>query len=74
MLVENWRDTFRKYREQRSLNPTTAFDDAQLAILDIIQALRGVVPVNKIIQAVGDATTPNAASRALRNRLSHKYF
>ena len=63
---------FREYRNRRFVNTTVAFYGAQIAILNIIQAFSGLVPDKKIIQAVRNAKSPNAVSRALRSRLSFR--
>jgi len=62
---------FCTYRNQIR-NPQEKFDDAQKAILSIIQALNGLVDENRVIQAIGNAKSPNAVSRALRSRLSFR--
>jgi hypothetical protein len=63
---------FREYRGRRSVNAVAAFDAAQIAILNIAQALRGLVPDEEIIQAVGNEVSPNAVSQALRTKLSFR--
>mgnify|MGYP000577916990 CR=1 FL=1 len=61
---------FRNYQRQQPLDEKDAFDQAQAAILNVVQALRELVLENNILAAIGDAKSPNAVSRALRSRLS----
>jgi hypothetical protein len=64
-LLEIFRDL------QRRKPPTRkdAYDEAQAAILRVVQAFQGIVPTAKVLTAIGDATSPNAVSRAVRHRL-----
>ncbi len=64
----------RALRDGGEVSPRYSFDKAQVAICHVVQALRGVVPEEKVIAAIGDAKSPNAVSRALRHRLSPKFF
>jgi len=74
LVIGHNRDLMAKFRAQRNSikNPQEKFDDAQIAILNIVQALSGLVDENKIIGAIGNARSSNAVSRALRSRLSFK--
>ena len=65
----NLLEKFRAYQKRQPLNKEDAFDQAQLAISDIIQAFHGLLTEEKILIAIGDAKSPNAVSRAVRNRL-----
>lgn len=51
-----------------------AHDAAKIAIGNVIKALSGVVPEEKVLAAVGNARSPNAVSRALRTRVSPRFF
>lgn len=63
-------DLFRRYRH-RSLAPQEAYDQAQLAILDVTQAFQDILPEKKVLKAIAKAKTPNAVSMAVRHRLPH---
>jgi len=72
-MLEN-SNLFRNYRNNCPLSLEDAHDQAQLAILNIVQAFQGLVPDDAILKAIGNAKTPNAVSRALKNRFSPKYL
>lgn len=65
--------TFRNYRNSH-FSQKEAYKLTQLAIANICQALQGLVPKEAVIAACRNAKNPNAVSRALRNRLSPRYF
>jgi len=60
---------FQEYRKRR---PADVHDQTQLAILNVVQAFRGIITEERILQSVENAKSPNAVSRALRRRLSIK--
>lgn len=77
-LIELSRRFGQMRRERQTSHPISsqeAFDQAQLAILDVVQAVLGVqttegtLTEEQILAAIGDAQTPNAVSRATRYRL-----
>lgn len=64
-------DNFRSHRNQRP-ERLDRFEVAQLAILNVIQALRGLVSPDKVYRAVRDAKSENGVSLAIRNNLPKK--
>jgi len=62
-------EIFRDYQRRKPLNEVDAFEQAQAAILNVVQAFRGLVSENNILAAIGDAKSPNAVSKAVRSRL-----
>jgi len=73
-LSRQIRELFKKYQGSSPPNKKEAYDRAQLAVLDILEATQGMVHPEKIIEACGKAKDPNAVSRALRYRVSSKHF
>jgi len=49
----------------------TAFMAAQVCISNLVRAFHGVISEKRVRRAVGNATSPNAVSRAARARLPH---
>jgi len=49
----------------------TAFNAAQICIANLVRAFSGIISEKRIRRAVGNATSPNAVSRAARARLPH---
>jgi len=49
----------------------TAFLAAQVCIANLVRAFHGVISEKRVRRAVGNATSPNAVSRAARTRLPH---
>ena len=45
------------------------FDEAQMAILNVLEAYKGKLSPSIIIHAIGKASSPNAVSTSLRSRL-----
>lgn len=69
VLAKKVKALFHRYQVREPLNDVEAFDEAQIAIANLIQALNGIVPEEQIIEAVGDAKSENEVSRAGRSRL-----
>ncbi|KKQ97750.1 MAG: hypothetical protein UT24_C0012G0061 [Candidatus Woesebacteria bacterium GW2011_GWB1_39_12] len=64
------REVIQRYQHVQPEDPR---DSAELAKLDVIQALTPEpFSVDEVIGAVGNATNPNAVSRATRARLPHR--
>ncbi len=63
-----------KIRPFQPIPPQEQPNQTQIAIANIIQAFQGIVPENEIRAAIGNASNPNAVSRALRTRLSPKWW
>lgn len=60
-----------QYRFSGYPNKETAFWAAQVCIVNLVKAFSGILPEKQIRNAVGNATSPNAVSRAARLRLPH---
>jgi hypothetical protein len=60
-----------QYRLSSYPDKQTAFFAAQVCITNLVRAFSGVISEKRVRKAVGNATTPNAVSRAARARLPH---
>ncbi len=61
-------------RDNQHQTERKLYDLTQFAILIVIQALHGLVSEENVLQAIGDARSPTAVSRAVRTRISRRYF
>lgn len=64
------RKTIQQYRKFNHFNHVDTKDAAEIAKLNVITALTPKpYTINEVFRAVGRANSPNAVSRALRNKL-----
>lgn len=57
---------FRQCQQHKPPCSWDAYEEAQVAVAEVVQALEGVVPEDKVINVAGNARSSNAVSRAVR--------
>ncbi|OGK10869.1 hypothetical protein A2767_01475 [Candidatus Roizmanbacteria bacterium RIFCSPHIGHO2_01_FULL_35_10] len=64
-------DVNKRFTEWQAYRPKGAAIavETQEAIKNVTQALQGIIPEEKVKAAIGNASNPNAVSRAVRGRL-----
>ncbi|NMB83941.1 hypothetical protein GYA28_01495 [Candidatus Roizmanbacteria bacterium] len=67
-LSRQVKQLFKSYQEYRPADQLEAYDNAQLSIAYVVQAMAGIASEDKIIQAIGNAKSSNGVSRGLRHR------